>query len=87
MNEKVGMISGFTQFHISNFIVGRKMKNKRCCSVEYVLTKNVISIGNSIIHCWISMLLTGICGAMACTAALKVDDGGDCENRLVAVWI
>ena len=37
------------------------MKNKRCDSVEYIHAKNVRSSGNSIIHRWISMLLTGIC--------------------------
>ena len=39
------------------------MKNKRCCSVKYILAKNVRSSGNRIIHSWISMLLTGICSA------------------------
>jgi len=42
--------------------VGCKMKNKRCCSVNYILSKNVISSGNSIIHRWISMLLAAFVG-------------------------
>ena len=52
------------------------MKKKRSCSVEYVLAKNVRSNGNSIIHYWISMLLTGICGTTAGAAAMWVNDFG-----------
>jgi len=63
------------------------MKNKRCCSVEYILTKNVISSGNSIIHSWISMLLTGICGTTAGTAALWVNCGGGCVSEQTEVWV
>ena len=37
------------------------MKNKRCDSVNYILSKNVRSGGNSIIHRRVSMLLAGIC--------------------------
>ena len=51
------------------------MKNKRCCSVNYILSKNVISSGNSIIHRWMSMLLADICGTTAGVAALSVDGG------------
>ena len=69
------MISGFTQFHNSNCSVGCKMKNKRCCSVKYILGKNVRSSGNSIIHRWVSMLLTGICAATAGASVLSVDSG------------
>ena len=67
------MILVFTQFHNSNSSVGCKMKNKRCDSVRYILGKNVRSNGSSIIHHWISMLLTGICVATAGAAALWVD--------------
>ena len=63
------------------------MKNKRSCSVKYVLTKNVRSIGNSIIHSWISMLLAGIYAATAGAAVLRVDGSEGCVNRHVAVWI
>jgi len=56
------------------------MKNKRCCS-------NVKSSGNSIIHSWISMLLTGICGTRAGAAALWVNGGAGCVSGHVAVWI
>ena len=81
------MILVFTQFHNSNSSVGCKMKNKRCCSVRYILGKNVRSNGSSIIHHWISMLLTGICGTTAGAAVLRVDGGGGCVNRQMAVWI
>ena len=81
------MISGLKQFHNSNSSVGWTMKNKRCCSVEYILTKNVISSGNSIIHSWISMLLTGICGTTAGAVVLRVDGGEGCVNRHMAVCI
>ena len=60
LNESVRMISGFTQFHNSNSIVGCEMEKKWSCNVKYILTKNVRSSGNSIIHSWISMLLAGI---------------------------
>ena len=50
------------------------MKNKRRCSVMYILGNNVRSSGNSIIHSWISMLLTGICGTTAGAAVLWVND-------------
>lgn len=63
------------------------MENKRCCSVKYTHRKNVISRGDSIIHSWISTLLAGICGATAGTAVLRVDGGGGCVNRQMAVWI
>ena len=76
MNESVRIISGFTQFHNSNYSVGCKMKNKHCCSVKYILAKNVRSSGNSIIHCWISMLLTGICASTAGAAALIAGGSG-----------
>ena len=81
------MILVFTQFHNSNFSVGCKMKNKRYCSVKYSRGKNVISSGDSIIHRWISMLLTGVCVTAADAAVLRVDSGGDCVNRQMAVWI
>ena len=87
LNESVRMISVFTQFHNSNSSVGCKMKNKQCYSVKYILAKNVRSNGNSIIHSWISMLLTGICGATAGAAVLRVDSAGGCVNRHMAVWI
>ena len=51
------------------------MKNKLCCSVKYIISKNVRSSGNSIIHSWISMLLTGICGTTAGAAVEYVDSG------------
>jgi len=41
------------------------MKNKRRYSINYILVKNVRSSVNSIIHRWISMLLTCICGTTA----------------------
>jgi len=63
------------------------MKNKRCDSLKYILAKNARSSGNSIIHSWISMLLTGICGTTAGAAVLRVDGGGGCVNRQMAVWI
>jgi len=50
------------------------MKNKRCCSEEYIFTKNVRSSGNGIIHRWISMLLIGICGTTAGAAVLWMND-------------
>ena len=76
------MISGFTQFHNSNFSVGCKMKNKRCDSVKYILAKNARSNGSSIIHHWISMLLTAICEATAGMAALWVDSGEGCASAV-----
>ena len=63
------------------------MKNKRCGSVKYILVKNVRSNENSIIHSWISMLLTGICGTTAGVAVQRVDGGGGCVNRQMAEWI
>ena len=57
------------------------MKNKRCDSVKYILAKNVRSSGNSIIHRWISILLTGICGTKAGMAALRVDGSIGCEVK------
>jgi len=52
------------------------MKNKRRCSINYILVKNVRSSGNNIIHRWISMLLTGICAATAGTATSSVGGAG-----------
>ena len=63
------------------------MKNKRSCSVKYILGKDVRSSGNSMIHRWISMLPTGICGTRAGAPVLIVDSGGGCVNRQMAVWI
>ncbi|MBC2706569.1 MAG: hypothetical protein HF977_02415 [ANME-2 cluster archaeon] len=63
------------------------MKNKRCCNVKYILTKNVISSGNSIIHSWISMLLTGICRTTAGAAAMWVDGGAGCLGEQTEVWV
>ena len=57
------------------------MKNKRCCSIKYILGKNVRSSGNSIIHRWISMLLAGICGRTAGVVALWVDCGSGCAVK------
>jgi len=57
------------------------MKNKRCDSVKYILGKNVKSSGNGIIHCWISMLLTGICGTTAGAAVLWVNCGAGCAVK------
>ena len=54
------------------------MKNKRCDSVKYILAKSARSNGSNIIHHWISMLLTGICGTTAGAAVLRVDSGGGC---------
>jgi len=76
------MISGFTEFHNSNSSVGCKMKNKRSCSVKYILAKNVRSSGNSIIHRWISMLLTGICRTTAGAATSSVDGGAGCASAV-----
>jgi hypothetical protein len=73
-------------FHNSNSSVGCKMKNKRSCSVKYILLKNVKSSGNSIIYRWISMLLSGICETTG-AAVLTVDGGEGYENRQVAVLI
>ena len=56
------------------------MKNKRCCSVRYILGKNVRSNGSSIIHHWISMLLTGICGTTAGAAAMWVSGDAGCVS-------
>ena len=63
------------------------MKNKRCDSVRYILAKNVRSNGSSIIHRWISMLLTAICAATAGAAVLWADGCAGCVNRQMAVWI
>ena len=63
------------------------MKNKQCSSVKYILAKNARSNGDSIIHRWISMLLTGVCVTAADAAVLRVDGGGDCVNRQMAVRI
>ena len=63
------------------------MKNKRCDSVKYTLAKNARSNGSSIIHHWISILLTGICGTTAGAAVLRVDGGEGYENRQMAAWI
>ena len=87
LNESVRMISGFIRFHNSNSSVGCKMENKRSDSLKYILAKKVRNSGNSIIHSWISMLLTGICGTTACAAALKLDGGRGCVNRKLLVWI
>lgn len=57
------------------------MKNKRHYGVNYILTKNVRSSGNSRIHIWISMLLTGICGITAGAAVLWVDCGAGCAVK------
>lgn len=57
------------------------MKNKRCDSEKYILAKNARSNGSSIIHHWISMLLTGICGTTADAAALFVEGGRGCAFR------
>jgi len=72
------MILVFTQFNNSNSSVGCKMKNKQCCSVKYIFGKNVRSSWNIIIHRWLSMLLTGICGTTAGAAALYVDESAGC---------
>ena len=57
------------------------MKNKRHYGVKYILAKNARSNGNSIIHCWMSMLLTGICGATTGAAVICVNDYGvGCET-------
>jgi len=58
------------------------MKNKRRCSVKYILAKNVRSSGNSIIHNWISMLLSSICGTSAGAAAMWVDGGAGCASAV-----
>ena len=57
------------------------MKNKCCDNLKYILTKNVRSSGNSIIYNWISMLLTGICGATAGAAAMWVSGGAGCAVK------
>ena len=57
------------------------MKNKRSCSVKYILAKNVRSSGNSIIHRLISTLLTGICAGTAGAAALWEDGGAGCAVK------
>ena len=54
------------------------MKHKRCCSVNYILSKNLISSENSIIHRSVSMLLTGICGTTAEAAVLAYNGGVGC---------
>ena len=59
------MISGFMGFHNSNSSVGYKMKNKSYYSAKYILAKNARRNRSSIIHNWMSMLLTGICGTTA----------------------
>jgi len=63
------------------------MKNKYYDSVKYILAKNVRSSGNSIIHSWISMLLADIYGTTAGAAVLRVDGGGGCVSRHMAVCI
>ena len=73
LNESVRTISGFTLFHNPNSSVGCKIKNKRSCNVKYILTTNVRSSGNNIIHRWISMLLTDTCGTTANAAGLWAD--------------
>ena len=87
MNESIRMISGFTQFHNLNCSVGCKMKNKQCCSVNYILSKNVMSSGNSIIHRWVSMLLAGICRTTAGAAVLSVDSGAGFVRELTEVSV
>ena len=57
------------------------MKKKRSCSVEYVLAKRVRSTGNSIIHSWVSMLLTGICWTTAGAVVQWVDCGAGCAAK------
>jgi hypothetical protein len=86
LNQSVGMISGFTQFHNLSSSVGWKMENKQC-SVEYILKKNVIYSGNSIIHHWIPMLLTGICRTAVGAAIQRVDGGGGCLGEQTEVWV
>ncbi len=54
------------------------MKNKRRYSVNYVPVKNVRSSGNSIIHRWISMLMTGIFEETAGGAVEFADGGRGC---------
>ncbi len=49
------------------------MKNEQSGNVMYIPAKNVRRSGNSIIHRWISMLLTGICTATAGAAVLWAD--------------
>ena len=53
------------------------MKNKHCDSLKCILAKNVRSSGNSIIYCWISMLLTGICRTTVAAVVLRVDYGAE----------
>jgi len=57
------------------------MKNKRCESPKYILTKNVRSSGNCIIQRWISMLLAGIRGKTAGAAVLWVSGGAGCAVK------
>jgi len=56
-------------------------EKKRSCNVKKILTKNVRSSGNGIIHRWISMLLTGICRTTAGAAAMWVDGGAGCAVK------
>ena len=70
------MFLGFKKFHNSNSSVGYKMKNKHCCSVKYILSKDVRCSGNSIIHRWMSMLLAGIYGTTADSATSSVGGTG-----------
>ena len=76
------MISVFALLHNSNSSVGCKMKNKRCDSVKYILAKNVRSSGNSIIHNWISMLLSSICGTSAGATALWANGSAGCASAV-----
>jgi hypothetical protein len=59
------------------------MKNKQSGNVKYILAKNVRSSWNSIIHHWISMLLTGICkGTRELRRRLcRYKDGGNSMNH------
>jgi hypothetical protein len=63
------------------------MKNKQSGNVNCIPAKNVRRSGNCIIHRWISTLLAGICAATAGAAVLRVDGGGGCVNRQMAVCI
>ena len=58
------------------------MKNNRRCSVSYILVKNVRSSENSIIHSWISMLLSSICGTSAGATALWANGSAGCASAV-----